>query len=59
MPAAVTLAPKQTALNTSLNWSGSTSVFLPGWLEELRDLTTAVAHQVLCEAGDAVLYRFI
>nr|DAK09927.1 MAG TPA: hypothetical protein [Caudoviricetes sp.] len=59
MKAAVTLAPKQTALNTSLNWSGSISVFLPGWLEELRDLAAAVTHQVLCEAGDDVLYRFI
>nr|DAQ46350.1 MAG TPA: hypothetical protein [Caudoviricetes sp.] len=29
--APATLMTKQTALKTSLNWSGSISVFLPGW----------------------------
>jgi len=57
--APATLMKKQMAVNTRLNWSGSISVFLPGWLEELCDLAAAVTHQVLCEAGDAVLYRLV
>lgn len=37
----------------SIHWGS------PLRLEELCDLAAAVTHQVLCEAGDAVLYRFI
>lgn len=50
--AAATLMKKQTALNTRLNWSGSISVFLPGWLEG-RELVRAVPHEVFSHAEDA------
>ena len=37
----------------SIHWGS------PLRLEELCDLAAAVTHQVLCEAGDAVLYRLV
>lgn len=56
--APATLMKKQMALKIRVNCSLSIGVYLRV-LEKLGDLTTAVTHQVLCEAGDAVLYRFI
>lgn len=52
MKAAVTLAPKQTALKTSVNWSGSISVFPSGWLE-CPEHVFAVSHEVFSHAEDA------